>query len=230
MSKYSSITSMVLKIPRALRERGLIETLYRILYYTEGYLFDLHYKIDTFSQVDWETSGVDHYRREHASMYDSTLVVSLRKMFRSLKIGPGHILVDMGCGKGRVLLIASEFGFNEARGIEFSHLLCNIARNNYTVFRTKTKTSTKLTIIESDVLDYSIKDDEDVFYMYHPFDAFVLNQVLQNISESVHRVRRKVWIIYCNPVYEKLVEEKMSPVKITNLTFGKNNYRVYEVK
>lgn len=70
-------------------------------------------------------------------MYMATKTVHLRMALKALKIPKGKVLVDIGSGKGRVLLVASEFGFREARGIEFSPKLCAIAKENLEIFKAK---------------------------------------------------------------------------------------------
>lgn len=232
MKDNSLITSMITKIIHSLAEKGVIRTIRRIHYFIDGFIFDKINKIDTVSPVPWEESGVEISKRDNAAMYDSILISYLRKLFRVLRIEPGKVLVDLGCGKGRVLLIASEYGFREVRGIEFSPSSCGIARNNCLIYKTKTKTNTQFTIIESDVLDYKIRDDEDIFYMYHPFNASILKQVLFNISESLQVKKRKVIIIYCNPVNYQLVMEIMKPVRVQYLNVGNKEscFAIFEIE
>ena len=57
--------------------------------------------------------------------YKATRVLPLRKLFCIIKgmIPVDSIFVDFGCGKGRALLIASEYNFKSVRGVEFAHEL-----------------------------------------------------------------------------------------------------------
>lgn len=218
---------------KLLKERGGLRTFQYSLQYILSYcvdnLFDMKYRIDTYASVekdDFENVGVN---KEHASMYSSINTVPLRKLLKTLRIPTGGVLVDLGCGKGKVLLIASEFGFKEARGVDFSPLLCEIARTNCSTYKARTKTKTDFAVYKCDVLDYRMKDDEDVFYLYNPFDAYILKQVIQNILKSLQRRRRKIWIIYGNPVHSKIVEENMSPATLSHFTFWRFDFVVYVV-
>ena len=190
----------------SLKERGPLRTLLIALSYCADYLFDMKYKTDTFSSVELDALGDDDTKKEHAIGYYVTRMVPLRKLFKALRIQPGKVLVDLGCGKGRVLLIASEFGFKEVRGVEISPLLCDIAKNNCSIYKARTNTNADFAILESDVLDYRIKDDEDVFFLFNPFDAYILKQVLQNILASLQRRKRKIWIIYRFAVFKAQTE------------------------
>lgn len=231
MKENSPITSNLIKIKHSLSEKGVIRTIHRIHYFIDGYIFDRINKIDTVTPVRWADSGVEVSKTDNASMYDSILVRYLRKLFRVLKIEPGKVLVDFGSGKGRVLLIASEFGFREVRGIEFSPVSCDIARKNCLVYKAKTKTNTEFTIVESDVLDYKIRDDEDIFYLYQPFTSSILKQVLNNLSESLLSNKRKILIIYCNPVNYQIVVDIMKPVRVQHLNVGNREscFSIFEI-
>jgi SAM-dependent methyltransferase len=190
----------------------------------------MKYKTDTFSYVGLDALGIDDAKKEHAYEYGPTHAVPLRKLFKALRIQPGKVLVDLGCGKGKVLLIASEFGFKEVRGVEFSPLLCDIASNNCSTYKARTKTNTVFSIHKSDVLDYGIKDDEDVFYLYDPFDAYILKQVLKNILASLQRRKRKIWIIYHDAEFRGMVEEKMNPTTVFDFIFWGKEFVVFEVE
>jgi hypothetical protein len=55
-------------------------------------------------------------------------------------------------------MIASEFEFREARGIEFAHELCNIARSNCAAYKLAMRSRTNFEVIESDVVNYGTQD------------------------------------------------------------------------
>ena len=228
---YSSkALGKVHKFFRRIKERGTLATLLFTLSYCVDYLFDMKYKTDTFSWVGLDALGIDDAKKEHAYWYETTHAVPLRKLFKALRIRPGKVLVDLGCGKGKVLLIASEFGFKEVRGVEFSPLLCDIASNNCSTYKARTKTNTVFSIHKFDVLDYRIKDDEDVFYLYDPFDAYILKQVLENILASLQKRKRKIWIIYLDAELRGIVEEKMNPTTLFDFTFWGEEFVVFEVE
>ena len=46
--------------------------------------------------------------------------------------------MDLGCGKGRVLMLAVEYGFARVTGVDYSASLCEIARRNLDVLRART--------------------------------------------------------------------------------------------
>ena len=190
-----------------LNNNGLKTAAKRIMSSFFDYLFDLKYGIDTFSWVELDDMKIDDNKKKRAKMYQPTCTLPLRKLLKELNIPPGKIFVDLGCGKGIVLLVASEFGFKQARGIEFSPVLCDIAIKNCSTYKEKTKTDIDFIILSSDVIDYCLNDDEDVFYLFNPFDEYVLKQALNNITASLKRRNRGILIIYRNAVHASIIEK-----------------------
>jgi SAM-dependent methyltransferase len=189
-----------------LKKDGLANTTKRFLSSFSDYFFDLKYGIETFSWMELDELEIDGRKKKRANMYQPTCTLPLRRLLRKLNIPPGKILVDLGCGKGIVLMVASEFGFREIRGIEISPVLCDIALRNCSIYKEKTKTQTDITIVMSDVIDYGLNDDEDVFYLFNPFDEYVLWKVLENIMASLQRRNREILIIYRNAVDASIIE------------------------
>ncbi len=211
----------------SLKNKGIKRTFEVLLSYAIDYFFDIKYGTDTCSWVQLDDLNLDNHQKKRAEMYQLTHALPLRKLFRKLKIPPGNILVDLGCGKGRVLLVASEFFFREARGIEFSSVLCKIATKNCSIYKDKKKTTTDFIISNLDVLEYKLNDDEDVFFMFNPFDAYVLTQVLQNITVSIQRRKRKIWIIYRHAVHRGVLDKNKSFIKLMDFVFLEQKFVVY---
>lgn len=137
------------------------------------------------------------------------------------------MLVNLGCGKGLVLFIASEFGFKEVRGIEFSQELCNIAKKNCSNYKRKTGIETTFQIIESDVVDYTIRNDENLFFIFNPFDDVVLCKVLENITASLKAYPRKIWFAYYHPKHNDIIVKYGIFVKLKEFIFYGEKFNVY---
>ena len=69
----------------------------------------------------------------HAKIYQGANYFLLEKVFSYLQnINANKNIVDFGCGKGRVLVVAAYYGFNKITGIDFAKELCDEARKNIT--------------------------------------------------------------------------------------------------
>jgi SAM-dependent methyltransferase len=191
--------------------------------------FDLRYDIETSSHVHLENLDFNDEQKKLSYWYEGTYVVQLRKLFKKLQIPKEKVFVDIGSGKGRVLLIAAEYGFEKIRGIELSPNLCETARKNISVFRNKKKYNSDIVVINKNALEYNFTDDEGVFFLYNPFGEHILEQVMTNIKNSILRNRRSVKIIYVNPVHENIIKENMAIVKTASLRLHATNISVFDV-
>lgn len=218
------------RVIKKINEVGLKTTLHDLYTLIYDKYYDKKYRIDTYEWVTNEDLDVKDDIKQHASMYMATKTFHLRKALKVLNIPKGKVIIDIGSGKGRVLLVASEFGFKEARGVEFSPKLCAIAKNNIETFKTLKPTNTIFSIINMDASLYQFKDDEDVFYFHNPFNEVILLKVIHNILESLKRKPRDILIIY---VYagkkRKVVEEQFDIKQIRELNIMQGHYLIYNI-
>lgn len=125
-----------------------------------------------------------------------------RYIRKHMKGGRGHRVLDIGCGKGFVLLFFSRFCFDQVSGIEYDRELCRMAVKNLR------KGPKKIKIYHDDAVVFSGYEDYDTFYLYNPFEGEILEQCMDRILSSLERHPRKLTVIYCNPVYEEILEQR----------------------
>jgi SAM-dependent methyltransferase len=160
------------------------------------YLFDWRFGTDTVTRVQKYSLDIHSRNRNLGYGYQGTRALALFKFFKSMNLGGDNVLLDLGSGKGKVLLVAAQCGFREVHGVEWSGQMCSVANRNIAAFRRKTRSSTVFKVFHSDVVDYPIKDNEDVFYLYQPFEDAILAQVIRNIQSSLESCSRRIWIVY----------------------------------
>ena len=210
---------------RSLRNRGFKATVSLALSVIEERLFDLRYGTDTVAFVKLRPEAITSLNASQGVDYQPTRILPLRKVLTAANPGPDSFIVDYGCGKGRVLLVAAECGFSRSVGIEFMHELCKVARSNVEQYRKKTGSKADIQIVEADAADYRVQDDQTHFYFFNPFQAGVLSRVLQSITQSLNRKPRIVYIIYNSPHHGDVVEAfGFRPT----MQFGGNEVVVYE--
>jgi len=161
--------------------------------------------------------------------YQPTRLLPLRKMLRVISTAPrtDGALVDFGCGKGRVLLVASEFGFERVRGVELAHELCEIARENCAAYKAKTGITTDFKVVESDATRYAVKEDETLFFLFNPFGRKVLSTVLDNIALSLREHPRRALIAYCNPRWKQSIEQRTDFFLVQELNFWRHRFAIF---
>lgn len=221
--------TLVSRASLALCDLGLKGALARAYVLAMDRWFDLRYGTETNHFVEVTQLSVASPNKKHAHSYMGTRIVPLRRLLRRLRplLPRERVLLDFGCGKGRVLMIASEFGFRRAKGIEFVGEFCRVARANCANFKRLAKADTDFQVVESDVVDYAIQPEENVFFLYNPFDEVVLKRVLSNIAKSLEAAPRDVVLIYANPELSQVVEQQGSFERFPEISFWGYRFAVY---
>lgn len=104
--------------------------------------------------------------------------------------------VDIGCGKGRVLLIAAEFPFQKIVGLEFAPALSEIARRNLRQYRGAPRRCTNIEVVTGDALDYELGCEAQVLYFYSPFTPDILDRFVDKIDESFRNSPRELLAMF----------------------------------
>lgn len=94
--------------------------------------------------------------------------------------------VDMGCGKGRPLIIASRFEFPQLIGVDYSQSLCRSAARNLKICAVP---ESRFSILNIDAVEFQFPDQNLFVYFFNPFDAEILSKVLQNLEAVAHKFR-----------------------------------------
>ncbi|MFZ1685044.1 MAG: hypothetical protein WAU88_13090 [Candidatus Zixiibacteriota bacterium] len=191
--------------------------------------FDLRYQLDTRQVVPLDNLTVAGENRQHGHRYEPARTAILRKVLPRLKeLAPDDsTFVDLGSGKGRVLMVAAECGFRNARGIEFAGDLCTIASANCASFKRKSGSDCNFDIVETDAAAYHPSQTDRVFFMFNPFDAELLGKVLGNIEASVTASPRPIFICYYNPAFGESAEDRSSFKLLLELNYWGYRFKVY---
>lgn len=102
--------------------------------------------------------------------------------------------IDVGCGKGRMLIQAIEAGFQNVIGIEFAKPLADMARENLQTVLGEGKG--KWSIDEADARSYVYPEGPLVLFLYNPFDPPVFKAFLSNLHMNLAARPREVYLIY----------------------------------
>jgi len=194
------------KLQRSLKGRGLWNSLMLI---PKRYLQRFkHRKFDFWGMVEiYEMDGPDVVK-EHATKYEASNPVFYKKMFYNLNWPyQTSTYIDFGCGKGLSLVYAYELGFKKVIGVEFSPKLAQTALTNLQKFSNHKGGKVDFEITNIDASQYEIPSTADCFYFFNPFDAFILDKVMQNILKSLELNPRKILIVYINAIHNKVIEK-----------------------
>jgi SAM-dependent methyltransferase len=107
--------------------------------------------------------------------------------------------VDFGSGKGRALLLASEFPFKRIIGLEFSPELHRIAGENIRRYRSEAQKCANIESLHVDFVDFELPAEPLVLFLYDPCRLPVLKKVLARIRQSLVADPRPITIAYVAP-------------------------------
>jgi hypothetical protein len=103
--------------------------------------------------------------------------------------------VDYGAGKGRVMLLASQYPFTQVGGIEFAEELHDNATMNIAQFPRSRMKCRNVECVLDDVVNIKPLDDAAVHYFFNPFAPEIFTEVLRGIVASYHARPRRLYVI-----------------------------------
>jgi len=128
-------------------------------------------------------------------------------MFKKLPVDlSGFTFIDLGSGKGRALLFASNYGFKRIIGVEFSPELHQIAQSNIELFSKQTRSRNSFKLYCMDVEDFIFPEGDLVIYLYNPFCGKVMEAVIHKITQAINNNSSALYILYRNPQCAELFD------------------------
>jgi len=204
----------------SLRDYGVRRTMQSALSVIEDGVFELRYGTDTLRTVSLEDLNPSRGNRSEASHYAPTRGRAFRKLLEKFTVPRDSTFVDLGSGKGKVLMLAAQLGFRRIVGVDFSPELCRIAEQNVLKYRRRAPLHSEIKVVLSDVTEYAIQDDECVFFLANPFGPSVMQQLAKNIRTSLDRAARRIWIIYRHPLHRNILEAGLELVELGHDAYG----------
>ncbi len=159
-----------------------------------------------------DTTGVDDLKKSNIDISNATIYMPvsydlLKEIFNHLPPSPRNHFLDIGCGKGRAVCVAANNNFKKITGIDFSQKLCAAATLN-TIATKRGIPEPIFEIIHTDAVSYPIPPDVDCIFLFNPFNAIILEPVIENILKSIALNKRKIHIVYVNPLHKDLFIKK----------------------
>ena len=168
--------------------------------------FDRKHGVDTQLDVNLSDLSIYSLNKHRGSRYHATPPVSFKRVLKRLKVDlADYTFIDFGSGKGRTLLLASDFPFRRIIGVEFGEELHRCALSN--IQRYKAKHNSQIESIHVDAIQFALPDGPLILYFFNPFDGIILRQVLANIRRAASVSNRKIFIVYLYLENEDVLKE-----------------------
>ena len=117
---------------------------------------------------------------------------------------PGqYAFVDLGCGKGRALVVASERPFRRVIGVEIAAELAAAAAANAQSIRTKHPGRPEIEVLQADAASFTPPPGPLVLFLYQPFEMPVMRAVAASLAASLAASPRPAVVIYVFPVLRR---------------------------
>ena len=218
---------MFLDYLRMLKIRGLT---FVVKYFINVHLFDLVHKVDTHRWFKKYQNGkeVKSKNYKHGVLYMPTWTCVINNAFKILTTHEdlnSYTFVDVGCGKGKVLiqwfiLMGKKSIRMDLIGVEYDKHVLEICKTNLLTLKLEKKV--KVQNIDVTNVKWNQIGSKFIFFLYNPFDEFILKQFIENIY------RLEYFLIYVNPIETKCLDNGKH-VKIFNFVgkFPHENYQIF---
>jgi hypothetical protein len=174
--------------------------------------YDWDHRVDTTgATVRWRDRllGLLH------SPYQPTDPALFQEMLASLKIDfRDFVFIDIGSGKGRTLLMASDHPFRRIIGVELLPELHRVARGNIDKYKSESQKCSALESIRADARDFVFPHEPTVLYLFNPLPKPGLVQLIANLERSLRKHPRLLLVLYHNPALEHVLAASKQLTKI----------------
>jgi SAM-dependent methyltransferase len=119
------------------------------------------------------------------------------------------VFLDIGAGKGRAMLVASEYPFLRVEGIELNPKLADIAHRNISMWET-TQQSTMLAPLllhEGDATRMPLPQEPLLAHLFHPFEDRLLRRFLRHVEKDLTANPRPFDLVYVNAEHDSLLDK-----------------------
>jgi hypothetical protein len=187
--------------------------------------FDQLHGTDTAENVQLASLKLAGDSWVHSRNYQGTDENDFVTMLAALQIRfQEFVLVDIGSGKGKALLLASRYPFKRIVGVEFAAALHEIARKNIEIYRDSEQVCFDIESICMDATQYELPHDPTVLMLFNPFEEPIMRRFVANLEESLRAAPRPLYLLYLNPRQAHVVDES----RLLRLTRDEGWYRRYE--
>jgi SAM-dependent methyltransferase len=187
--------------------------------------YDWDHRVNTTSAaVGWRDRllGLFH------SPYQPTESVLFHEMIEAFGEHTGidlseFVFVDLGSGKGRTLLMASDYPFRRIVGVELLPALHETAKQNLSCYHGKSQKCFAIESIRGDATEFLFPDAPTLLYLFNPFPESGMRRLIANLEQSLRTHPRAVYVLYHNPLLEHVLGDSAVLKKIC----GTHQYAVY---
>jgi hypothetical protein len=176
--------------------------------------FDLRYGVDTSGLIGGSELRSGHKNDAFNTAYYGMAPSRFHQVMADWLSDGSHApvteynFVDLGCGKGRAVMMASEFPFRQVIGVELNASLAKIADKNVTTWAAAGRAICPVQVLCQDATEFVFPDGPCLLYLFHPFAAPVVERLIESIEAEFAARPGMMDLIYFNPEAGHLLDAK----------------------
>ncbi|MDR5806269.1 class I SAM-dependent methyltransferase [Caballeronia sp. LZ001] len=129
----------------------------------------------------------------------------------------GSTFIDIGCGKGRPMIVATEFPFDAVLGYDLAEPLIEIANRNAEIVARRFPQRIRMQAFVENALELAFPKGDLVVFLFNPFGAALMATLLNNLEKAVADATiRKLTVVYIYPVCAHVFDQ--SPILTRQLS------------
>jgi SAM-dependent methyltransferase len=172
-----------------------------------AYVYDVRTGLDTVADFP-ESERPENAAHDDAVHYARISPRIFARVLKDLGVTPGEFaFVDLGCGKGAALVLAANHGFARVVGVELNDRLVRVAESNAAEYARRHPDAARIEAVLGDVVDFEWPESPTVVFLYNPFGAETLKDVLGNLEASIRKNPRDVAVAYVSPVHTHVLDD-----------------------
>jgi SAM-dependent methyltransferase len=177
--------------------RTILDRLFPRRKHLAGLRFDRLHGVETAGMVSREgLTGMSAELRQHAGEYNPTDPALFRRIMKKAAVDTRDFtFVDLGCGKGRIVLAAAAYPFKAIIGVEADALLYKAAQRNLERSR-QDETGRLVRVVHSDARTFALPEGNLFVFLYSPFRGPVFRKVAERLAAAAGDPQRAVLIAY----------------------------------
>ncbi len=169
--------------------------------------FDLAFGVQTGGFVGWRDLQAGGPNDPYISGYFGVIPSVARRLIAAVMEPSAYVFIDLGCGKGRAAIVASERPFQRVIGVEIAAVLADVAKVNAKIVEVGFPHRPRIEIVAGDAAEFDFPAKPLVLFLYQPFERPVMRAVLARLAVSLAAHPRPTILLYVNPVLETLLDE-----------------------
>jgi hypothetical protein len=134
------------------------------------------------------------------------------------------VFLDVGAGKGRAMLLASQFPFLRIEGVELNPILASIAQANISLWHNDLQAAalSPFALHHADATTHPLPPEPTLAFLFHPFELPILRRFLRHVESSQAAHSKPFDLLYANAEHDSLLDRHpaftrlwMGPVAMT---------------